>query len=194
MNDHVKETTMKRFPIRWMLVLALSLVPGSVWAQTVKVDSQQKQLVLSTSSIDTMRLELDAAGKLGFRVVMGTTRGNGELVLLLERDLRATPTLQFRLISTQATESFKREMGDAALQGFRVIPRTFLNKGGAILVVMERTAAPAGPPKRYEYTLLATNQTSSLEKEWIVAISQNYVPSATITRTELMLLMEREGR
>jgi len=188
---------MKVFLIRWTLALALSLAPGSIWAQSikpVKVDAQQKQLVLSTSAIETMRLELDEAGNLGFRVVMGTTRGNGERVLMLERDLKTTQTVQFRLISTQLTETFKREVGDAALQGFRVIPRTFLNKGGAILVVMERAAAPTGPPKRYEYTLLSTNQTSSLEKEWIVAISQNYVPSATITRSELMLLMEREGR
>jgi hypothetical protein len=194
MKNLVKETTMKVFRIRFALVLALSLAPAGIWAQTVKVDAQQKQLVLAASSIETMRLELDAAGKLGFRVVMGTTRGNGELVLLLERDLTGPQTLEFRLISTQLTETFKREMGDAALQGFRVIPRTFLNKGGAIIVVMERTAAPVGRPRRYEYTLLSTNQTSTLEKEWIVAISQNYVPSATITRTEVMLLMEREGR
>jgi hypothetical protein len=54
---------------------------------------------------------------------------------------------------------------------------------------MER---PANTTRRYEYKPLATNQTSTLESEWVVAMSQGYKAIGLITRSEVMLLMERE--
>ena len=186
---------MKSLRIPLMFALALVVVAsGSVWAQTVKVDAQQRQLLLAASSTLTMQQELDQAGALGFRVVMGTTRGNGELVLLLERDLRATPKYQFHLIATSLTSTFQREIDDDSRQGFRASPRTFLNKSGEVVVVMERAATPAAGSKRYEYKLQSTNQTSALESEWTKGLSEGYTLLATITRNEVMLLMEREAK
>jgi hypothetical protein len=56
---------------------------------------------------------------------------------------------------------------------------------------MER---PVNPVKRYEYKLVATNQTSTLESEWVVALSRNCKPVGFLTRAEVMLLMEREAK
>jgi len=175
-----------------LLVLSATLFScfGLAWAQNVKVDAQQTQLLLAASSTDTLQKELDQAGALGFRPIMGTTRGNGEIVLLLERDRKTGEKFQLRLIATNATGTFQKEISDAALQGFRASPRTFLNKSNEIVVVMERAA---NRPQRYEYKLLGTNQTSTLESEWVVATSQAYKAAAVITRTEVMLLMEREA-
>ena len=176
---------------------ALSLICSlPAWAQNLKVDSQQPQLLLAASSTATLQKELDQAGALGFHVTLGTTRGNGEIVLLLERDIRAAEKLQFRLIATNATATFQKEISDAALQGFRALPRTFLNKpsglaGNEVVVVMER---PLNANKRYEYKIVAANQTSTLESEWVVAMSQGYRAAGLITRAEVMLLMEREAR
>ena len=168
---------------------------GLASAQNVKVDSQQTQLLLAASSTKTLQQELDKAGALGFHPIMGTTRGNGEIVLLLERDLQSGEKYQLRLIATNATDTFQKEISDAALQRFRAVPRTFLNKpGGAgneIVVVMER---PVNPSRRYEYKILAANQTSALESEWVVARSQAYKEAAVLTRAEVMLLMERETK
>ena len=44
----------------------------------------------------------------------------------------------------------------------------------------------------YQYKMLSTGQTSTLEKEWIVATSQAYKAVGVISRTEAMILMERE--
>ena len=152
------------------MLVVLFWLTSSAQAQNLKVDSQQSQLLLAASSTLTLQQELDKAGPLGFHAILGTTRGNSELVLLLERDVRAAERLQLRLISTATTGTFQKEISEAAIQGFRAAPRTFLNKpagvGNEIVVVMER---PANAARRYEYKILATNQTSTLESEWVVA-------------------------
>jgi hypothetical protein len=172
-------------------LLFVTFVPKSFHGQKFQVDPQQRQKLLGAVSTQTMQQELDQAGELGFRVIHGTTRGNGELVLLLERDLRSNQKFQIHLISTQTTATFKREIADDALQGFRAVPRTFLNKGGEMLIIMEREANPRTAPKRYEYNLLSADQTSTVEKEWMAALGLNYTPIAMITRREVMLLLER---
>ena len=188
MNVLFKSTTLS--------IVFILMVCFPAAAQNVKVDSQQPQLLLAASSTATLQQELDKAGALGFHVVLGTTRGNAEMVLLLERNVRAATPLQIRLIATNTTATFQKEIADAARQGYRVVPQTFLNKpsgitGNEIAVVMER---PPNSNQRYEYRLIATNQTSTLESEWVVATSQNYKATGLITRTEVMLLMEREAK
>jgi len=166
-------------------------------AQNLKVDSQQPQKLVSTKSTTTLQKELDQAGALGFHVLAATTRGDGEVVLLLERDLNAPQQLQVKVIATGATGTFQKEISDAGRQGFRAAPNTFLNKpsgvlvGPEIFVVMER---PVNTTKRYEYKLLATNQTSTVESEWRVATTERYKVVGMMTRSEVMVLMEREAR
>ena len=58
-------------------------------------------------------------------------------------------------------------------------------------MVMER---PAKPSRRYEYQLLATTLTSTLEKEWTVATTRGYTAIAMLTRAEVMVLLEREAK
>ena len=188
---------MKRSLASLTLAATLLLMLGASLgrAQTVKVDSQQKQLLLAASSTTTLQQELDKAGALGFHVTMGTTRGNAEMLLLLERDLKATEKVEYRLIATNATATFQKEVTTAASQGFRFAPGTFFNKssgvvGNEVVAVMKK----AGRGKRFEYKILATNQTSTLESEWVVAMSQGYKAVGMITRSEVMLLMEREAK
>ena len=180
-----------------MIVLSMILAGGSLVAaaQNVSVDSKQTQLMLAASSTATLQEELDKAGALGFHAVMGTTRGNAEMVVLLQRDLKSSEKLQFRLIATNATGTFQKEIAAAALQGYRAVPQTFLNKpsglvGNEIVVLMERQVNPA---KRYEYKLIATNKTSTLESEWGVASTLGYKAVGFLTRAEVMLLLEREA-
>ena len=56
--------------------LSMVVAGGSVLAsaQTVKVDSQQTQLMLAAASADTAHQELEKAGALGFRPILATTR------------------------------------------------------------------------------------------------------------------------
>jgi hypothetical protein len=175
------------------LVYSVAVTP----AQNLKVDSQQPQKLVATESTDTLQKELDQAGALGFHVTEATARGNGEVVLLLERDLNVREQLQFKVVATTSTDTFEKETSDAGRQGFRAAPNTFLNKpsgllvGNEIVVVMERRV---NTTKRYEYKLLSASQTSTLEKEWRVATTERYKVAGMITRSEVMVLMEREVR
>jgi hypothetical protein len=177
--------------------IALLVTVAVTPAQNFTVDSQQPQKLVAASSTETLRQELDQAGALGFHVLAATTRGNGEVVLLLERDLNAREPLQLKVIATTPTGTFRKEIADAARQGFRVVPSTFLNKpsgaliGNEIVVILER---PVKTTRRFEYKLLSTNQTSTLEAEWRAAGREGYKAVGMITRAEVMMLMEREVR
>jgi hypothetical protein len=185
-----------------MVLASAALLVSSarpVRAQNPKFDSQQRQLLLSASSTMTLLTELEKAGAAGFHTVMGTTRGSGEVVLLLERTLPETgkppEKVQYRLIATNATGTFLKEISAAASQGFRAAPGTFLNKPSGltpeIVVVMEKTE---GSTKRYEYKVISTNQTSTAESEWIVSTTQGYKQVGMLTRSEVMILMERPAK
>jgi len=177
-----------------VLSLILALGTHAAFAQSVKVDSRQTKLMLAATSTTTLQQELDQAGALGFRAVMGTTRGNGELVLFFVRDLAVLDPVQYLLIATTATGTFQKELDEAAARGYRTVPQTFLNKptgfiGNEIVVLMER---PASPGKLYKYQLLATNQTSVLQSEWAASSALGYKPVGSLTRAEVMVLLERE--
>jgi hypothetical protein len=153
---------------------AFGAVPAE--AQKIKVDPQQSKLLLAASSTATLRQELEQAGALGFHAIMATTRGTGETVLLLERNIKTPEKLQYLLIATNTTGTFRKEISEAAQQGYRVAPGTFLNKPpgpfNEIVLVMKR---PAGTTKAiYEYDLLSTDQTSRLHSEWVVSTTQGY--------------------
>ncbi len=60
-----------------------------------------------------------------------------------------------------------------------------------IVVAMER---PANPENRYEYFLLATTLTSTLEKERTISSTGGYSAIGILGRTEVMVLMEREAK
>ncbi len=119
------------------------------------------------------------------------------MLLLLEKGSQSYPKRWNTVfIATNATGTFQKEISAAATQGFRFAPGTLLNKksgigGDEVVAVMEK---PGRVSKRYEYKIIATNQTSTLESEWVVAMSQGYKAVGIVTRSEVMLLMEREAQ
>jgi hypothetical protein len=177
-------------------VVSVALLSSAVaLAQKIKVDDNQPRLLLSANQIETLQQELDQAGAKGFHVVLGTSRGNSEIVLLLERNLNAAEQHQFKVIATNATTTFQQEVGDIVRQGYRAV--AFMNKPGflgigtEIVVVMER---PVNPSRYYEYKLLSTSQTSTLESEWRAAAGEGYTTVGALPRNEVMVLMEREAK
>lgn len=105
--------------------------------------------VLATSKTSTMQKEMQEAGDAGFRfvAVMGgeTAIGGKEVVV--------TSTLQ-------------KEMQEAADAGFFVVGQTVFESmfgGKETAAIAEKAGSAAG--ERYEYKLVATSKTSTMEKE-----------------------------
>lgn len=176
------------------LVLPLFLLPAAVSAQHLKIEPDQKYLLLATKQTSTMQKELDEASAQGFRIVMGSPTSGYEMALLLERSATPPDTFQYKLLATTNTGTMQRELNQAATEGYRLLPRTMIAKnqvfiGLEIIEVLER--APRQQSK-YAYRLLATTLTSTLQKEMLQALNDGFQLAGMVSRGEHMLILEKE--
>jgi hypothetical protein len=184
--------------------LILALAPGPVRPAAAQsgMASDQRYLLLATQRTGTMQKELDAAASSGFRVLAGSPTSGNEIVLFLERVAAPPDTYQYRLLATTKTSTMERELNGAAADGFRLMPQTAMSQassgrqlfgggfaGHEIIVVVER---PPASSRRYEYKLLATSKTSTMQKEVTEAVGAGFALVALLSRDEHMVVMERE--
>jgi len=109
---------------------------------------------------------------------------------------QGTPEAQYRykLLATTRTGTMNKELNELADAGYRLIPSTMIAKPqliGGIEIVMLLEKEPT-PTKQYEYKLLATNLTSTLQKEVTEAQDAGYRIVGMVSRGEHMVVMERE--
>jgi hypothetical protein len=169
-----------------LLVLFIS-VTSAVSAQNPEIAPNLQNLVLATHRTVTMQKELDVAAKQGFRVVAGLPHDD-EVVLLLDRLPQGSAPYSYRLLATHRTSTMEKELNQAGRDGFRFMPRTTVEKGDEVLLLMERDSQST---RRYEYKLLATNRTSTLQKEINEASKDGFILRGTFSRDEVMVVMER---
>lgn len=128
--------------------------------------------VLATTKTSTMQKEMDAAAAAGYRFVsvMGgeTSFGGKEVVALMQKGADGAPDrYQYRLLATTKTSTMQKELQAAADAGFQFIGQTVFESlfgGKEVAVILERDTQATAPP-RYEYLLVATKRTGTLQKE-----------------------------
>ncbi|MGH9754644.1 MAG: hypothetical protein ACREA2_17850 [Blastocatellia bacterium] len=178
-----------------MALAILALTAASAVAQgKLKIDPEQQYLLLSTNKTSTMQKELDEASGLGFRVKIGVSNcGQMEMVLFLERVAEPPNLYKYKLVATNKTSTMDKELNDVAREGFRLMPQSLMAKEGMltkeIVGVMEKSPRS---DKRYEYKLLATSLTGTLQKEVKQAEADGYSLVGMIARGENMVVMEKE--
>ena len=125
-------------------------------------------LVLATTRTSTMEQEMNEAAEQGYRfeAVMGGDRESGdtELVAIMERD-PSPARRHYRVLATSATSTLQEELEEAGAEGYDHRGQTIYSSffgGREIVVVLERDEDSAA---RYEYELLATNLTSTMQEE-----------------------------
>lgn len=129
-----------------------------------------KYKLLATNLTSTMEKEMNQASALGFRLaaVMGgeTSFGGSEVVVVMQKGREsASGSFQYRLLATNRTSTMEKEMNQAAAEGFGYAGQTVFETtfgGKETVVIMERKGVGE---TRYEYKLLATNRTSTMQKE-----------------------------
>ena len=179
------------------LVLALILLTAvSAAAQSkLKIDPESRYLLLSTVKTSTMQKELDEASAQGFRIISAASSCNqSEMVLFLERVTQGPDTYKYKLLATTRTSTMEKELNQAAKEGYRLLPRTITAKEGFLTneIVSVLEMAPKST-KRYEYKLLATSRTSTLQKEVTQSEADGFVLVGLVGRGENMVIMEKEG-
>jgi hypothetical protein len=148
--------------------------------------------VLATSKTSTMQKEMQALGAAGFRFVaaMGgeTALGGNEVVVLMEKLKSDQTKYEYRLLATSKTSTLQKELQEAADAGWAAVGQTVFESlmgGRETAAILEKTGDPA-TRVRYQYKLLATSKTSTLEKEIREAAEQGYRPvGMTVGKTAL---------
>ena len=134
--------------------------------------------VLATSKTSTMQKEMQEAAEAGFRFgdVMGgdTAFGGSEVVVIMVRDGNQG-RYDYRLLATNKTSTMQKEMQEAGDAGYDYRGQTVFKSafgGKEVVAILEK--APDANVLRYEYRLLATKKTSTMQKELAQAGEQGF--------------------
>jgi hypothetical protein len=117
------------------------------------------------------------------------------MAIFLQRVASPPNTYKYKLLATSRTGTMQKELNEAAAGGYRLMPSTMISKkammgGVEIVCVMELSPSSA---KRYDYRLLATSKTGTLQKEALEAQEAGYVLVGMVSRGEHMVIMEKES-
>ncbi len=184
---------------QFVLALALSLcaVPFAfAQANTYKV--------LATSKTSTLQKEMQEAGESGYRfvAVMGGETGVGgkEVVVLMEKVAGDTTVYGYRLLATNKTSTLQKELQEASDGGFRVVGQTVFESvfgGRETAAIVEKAGTSV---ERFEYKLVATTKTSTMEKELKELADAGYqalgltVGKTALGGSELVVITRRKAK
>ena len=127
--------------------------------------------ILATSKTSTMQKEMQEAGEAGYRfiAVMGgeTAVGGKEVVVLVGNADGDKGTYSYRLLATSKTSTLQKELQEAGDAGYHAVGQTVFESlfGGKETVAIVEKGSADSNTKRWEYKLIATSKTSTLEKE-----------------------------
>ena len=132
--------------------------------------------LLATNKTSTMNKEMNQASEAGFRFggVMGgeTAFGGSEVVIVMQRDPANAERerFQYRLLATNKTSTMQKEMQQAGDDGYEYKGQTIFSStfgGREVVVILERDRE--AEKMAWEYKLLATSKTATMQKELIEA-------------------------
>ena len=131
-------------------------------------------LLLATTRTSTLEREMNEAVEDGYRFqgIMGgdTAFGGSEVVALMMRGSTPAGRFAYRLLATNQTSTMQEEMQEAGGEGYQYRGQTVFESlfgGEEVVVIMERNDDV--PTVQYDFLLLATSQTSTLQTELTAA-------------------------
>ena len=139
---------------------------------------------------------------LRFGAVMGgeTAMGGKEVVVVMKKPDAPGGGFQYRLLATSKTSTMKRELQDAADAGYVYVGQTVFETlfgGKEVVCILEREEGKRGD-SGWEYELLATSRTSTMEKELQPLAAKGYelvgltVGQTAIGGAELVTILRRK--
>ncbi len=181
----------------------LAIAPGGSFSGEPQYDYR----VLATTKTSTMEKELNQAAEDGFvfAAVMGgeTTMRGSEAVVVMVRSPANPPGQKrtYRLLATSKTSTMQKEMQQLGAEGFEYKGQTVFETtfgGHEVCVIMEGDTSQSR--KSYQYRLLATRRTSTMQKELEEAGNNGFrLAGLTVARTafggdELVCILQKETR
>lgn len=153
-----------------MICVLLSSLFSDSNNAAISTDDPIEYRLLATNKTSTMEKEMNQTAAEGFRfegVMGGETAGGGaEMVIIMSREQAASgPRYNYKLLATNMTSTMQKELNEAGAAGFLYTGQTIYSSafgGREVVVILERLE---GEKTAYEYKLLATNLTSTMQKE-----------------------------
>ncbi len=129
-------------------------------------------LLLATKKTSTMEKEITEASDSGYRFVAvmgGETLGGNEVVVVMQRSAenKGMGRYQYKLLATSKTSTMEKELQAAGKEGFAYCGQTVFSStfgGDEVVVILERDR-DSDSPGNFEYSLLGTKKTSTMQKE-----------------------------
>jgi hypothetical protein len=161
--------------------------------------------LLATTKTSTMQKEMSEAAADGFRLgdVMGgeTFMGGSEVVIVMCKDPenQNDGNLEYRLLATNKTSTMQKELQEAADNGFEYRGQTVFETtfgGNEVVIILERDKNRE--MSSYEYKLLATRKTGTMQKELIEAGEEGFefigltVAETSFGGNEVVSIMRRK--
>jgi hypothetical protein len=188
--------------------LSASLFALMVVAGTASAQDTTDYRVLATNKTSTMEKEMNDAAEAGFRFggVMGgeTSFGGSEVVAIMSKpkDAPAAGRFAYRLLATNKTSTMQKEMQEAGDAGYEykgqsVFKSAFGGKEVVVILERDKDAKQTGP---FEYRLMATKKTSTLQKELVEAGDGGYqfvgmtVADTLMGGSEVVAILRRTPR
>ena len=159
-------------------VITTAQEPTAVASKSLKPELEYK--LLATNRVTTMEKEMKEAASAGYRfleVVSGDTFfGGSEALVVMVRptDGDHKQKFDYRLLATSKTSTMQKELQEAGDAGFEHRGQSVFKKtlGTEVVVILEREIDVK--PKLWDYKLLATTKTSTMQKEVMEAAEAGY--------------------
>jgi hypothetical protein len=161
--------------IKYLICTALLL------ASSICAGAQQFEYkLLAANRTTTMEKEMNEAAGEGYsfrEVISGETAFGGDealVVMAREVDAKHSPRYEYRLLATAKTSTMQKELQAAGDEGFEHCGQSVFKKtfGVEVMVILERDRE--AKLKLWEYKLLATKKTSTMQKEIKEAAAEGY--------------------
>jgi hypothetical protein len=163
--------------------------------------------VLATNKTSTTQKEMNEAADAGFQFggVMGgeTSFGGSEVVTIMYRKPSSEKgRFAYKLLATSKTSTMQKELQEAGDESFEYKGQTVYKStfgGKEVVSILELDRNSKNRP-RYEYRLLATKKTSTMQKELSQAGAAGFefvgvtVADTAMGGTEVVSILRRVGR
>ncbi|HEV2859933.1 MAG TPA: hypothetical protein VGX48_02880 [Pyrinomonadaceae bacterium] len=178
--------------------------PPAQRAQAAPAEEVQYEYrMLATNRTSTMEKEMKEAADAGYRfekAISGPTAFGGDEAMVImsrPRDGEHKARYEYKLLATTKTSTMQKELQEAGDAGFEHRDETVFKKtfSTEVMVILERDRE--AKPKLWEYKLLATKKTSTMQKEILEAAAAGYqfvgvsVGSTFFGGSEVVTIMRR---
>ncbi len=166
---------------RWVLNALWSAAVLVVLCGSLIAEGPVEYKLIATSKTSTSQKEMNQAAAQGFRFggVMGgeTSFGGSEVVTIMYRmpdDEKARFT--YKLLATTKTSTMQKELQAAGEEGFEYKGQSVYESafGGKEVVVILELDKARTDKQQWDYKLLATSKTSTMQKELTAAGAEGF--------------------